>query len=154
MLSIRFPAEILADPGARKISPYIEEVSMRRVGVVSLLMLLALFAFFGCKETGSEAKTTGVEIHFDSCFTFAAWIWVDNNYEGTFTDEQPALLELPAGSHDLFVRSNMFVDQSSDTVFCWRQSFDVTQNEVKILRLNCHGHRCEANTGGGGTEVQ
>ncbi len=123
---------------------------MRRVGIASLLLLLALFAFFGCKETGSEAQTTGVEIRWDSCFTFAAWIWVDDNYQGTFTDEQPALLDIPAGSHDLYVRSNMFVDQSSDTVFCWRQTFSVEQNEVTQLRLNCHGHRCQAAGGGGG----
>jgi len=122
---------------------------MRRVGVASVVMVLALFVLFGCgKETGSEAKVTGIELRFDSCLTFSAWVWIDDNYEGTFTDEQPTVLEIPAGEHVLYARSNMFVNQTSDTVFCWTENFNVSQDEVTLVRLNCHGHRCEAAGGG------
>ena len=122
---------------------------MRRVGIASVVMLLALFALFGCnKETGSEAKVTGIELHFDSCLTFSAWVWIDDNYQGTFTDEQPTVIEMSAGQHVLYARSNIFVDQSSDTIFCWTQDFNVASNELLPVRLNCHGHRCEAAGGG------
>lgn len=121
---------------------------MRRVGVASVLMLLALFVLFGCKQTGTAAKVTGIELHFDSCLTFSAWVWIDDNYEGTFTDEQPTVIEIPAGAHVLYARSNIYVDQSSDTIFCWTQNVNVEKDEVQPVRLNCHGHRCEAAGGG------
>jgi hypothetical protein len=113
---------------------------MKRIGLVFLLIILALFALFGCKDKGTEAKVTGIELRFRNCLTFEAWVWIDGEYQGSYTSEQPSTIELASGAHSLFARSNMFV--SGDTTFCWTTDVDVTQDKVARVLLDCPGHKC------------
>jgi hypothetical protein len=117
-----------------------EEVLMKRIGLVFLMTVLALFALFGCKEKGTEAKVTGIELRFRGCLTFEAWVWIDDEYQGSYTSEQPSTIELPSGAHTLYARSNMFV--SGDTMFCWTTDFSVVQDKVVQVYLDCPGNKC------------
>jgi hypothetical protein len=104
------------------------------------MMLLLLL---GCKEEATEAQTTGVEITFVNCLTFNAQIFIDDSYKGSYSSERPAIIELAAGSHTLWAKSNLSVNEP-DTSFCWTESFSVSDGSVTRLLLDCEGHGCSS----------
>jgi len=120
---------------------------MKRIGLVSFVIILALSAFFGCKEKGTEAKPTGIELRFRGCITFGAYVFIDGEVQGTYTTEQPSEIEIAAGPHSLYVRSNLYV--SGDTFFCWTQDIDVQQDKMLPVTLSCPGNKCTPQGGGG-----
>jgi hypothetical protein len=113
---------------------------MFRVGaLLSIVLILAML--FGCSDKTSEAKPTGVEIAFANCVTFLANVFIDDNLVGQFSSERPWFIDVAAGSHTLYVESNVDV-VSSNTRFCWTQDFSVSDNNTTEILLDCDGHTC------------
>lgn len=111
---------------------------MARLGAfVALIVLLSLL--FGCAEKTTSVQQTGLELRFANCLTFAAWVWVDGSYVGTYTSDQPNEIDVAPGSHSLFVRGNTVV---ADTSYCWTTSFSVSDGELTRLVLDCVGAKC------------
>lgn len=115
---------------------------MARVGAFAAITLL-IALMIGCAEKTSSTEQTGLELVFDNCITFAAWVWIDGEYVGTFTSEQPSVIELAAGGHSIFARSNMVVGDSS---YCWTRSFSVSDGQTTEVVLDCVGARCQSAT--------
>jgi len=111
---------------------------MARVGAF-VLMILFVSLLIGCSEKTSSVQNTGINLTFANCLSFAAWVWVDGSYMGTYTTEVPNLIEVPAGGHSLFVRGNIVV---SDTSYCWTSNFSVSDGQVTAVVLDCVGAKC------------
>ncbi len=111
---------------------------MARVGAFVFLILFVSL-LIGCSEKTSSVQETGMSLQFANCLSFAAWVWVDGSYMGTYTSEQPNLIEVPAGGHSLFVRSNLVV---ADTSYCWTSNFSVSEGQVTPVVLDCVGAKC------------
>ncbi len=112
---------------------------MTRVGAFALLILFVSLVV-GCSEKTASVQETGIRLGFSNCLTFAAWVWIDGYYVGTYTSEQPSLIDVTAGGHTLFVRGNIVVGDSS---FCWTQDFSVSEEQVTEVTLDCVGAKCE-----------
>lgn len=115
---------------------------MARVGAFAALTLL-IALLIGCSEKTSSTEQTGAELVFENCITFSAWVWIDDEYVGAFTSEQPSVIALGAGAHSLFARSNMVV---GDTSYCWTRTFSVSDGQTTEVTLDCVGARCESPT--------
>ena len=121
---------------------------MKRVGALALILALAL-TVSGCEEDAMGVDETGVQLTFTNCLTFAVWLWIDGEYQGTFTSEETQFVEIVSGSHTLYARSNAFVDQANK-YFCWTTSFSVSDGQTTYVALDCTGAWCPEDGGGGG----
>ncbi len=115
---------------------------MARIGAFAALTIL-IALLIGCSEKTSSTEQTGLELNFAHCLTFSAWVWIDGEYVGAFTSEQPSIIEMGSGGHTLFARSNMVV---ADTSYCWTTSFNVSDGQTTEVILDCVGARCESAT--------
>jgi len=114
---------------------------MIRIGAATA-MILVLLMVFGCEDKAAETQATGVNLDFENCLTFSAWVWIDGDYYDSFTSEQPSFLELSAGSHTLYARSNVI---AGDSFFCWNKEFSVADQQATDLILDCDGAGCRGN---------
>ncbi len=114
---------------------------MVRIGAVSL-MVLSLFVLFGCKTT--DTQETGLELSFDSCLSFEAWVWIDSKYVGSYSSDLPAFLDVKVGPHSLYAKSNLI---AGDTCVCWTRNFRISEGKTTPLVLNCVGAGCCKKTG-------
>jgi hypothetical protein len=111
---------------------------MARIGAFGFVML-ALLLVLGCGGKPASVQETGLDLSFPHCYSFEAWVWIDDNYIGSFTSEQPSRIDLAPGSHTLYAKSNIVV---ADSFFCWTTSFNITQDEITFVSLDCYGHGC------------
>jgi hypothetical protein len=111
---------------------------MVRIGAFAL-MVMAFFLFLGCSEKSTASEEIGVQVSFPHCLSFEALIWVDDTYVGAFSSERPAVLEIAAGSHTLYAKSNLVV---ADSFYCWTQDFSVASGKLSYVELDCYGHGC------------
>jgi len=119
---------------------------MKRIGIASMMIMLALVMVYGCKQQSTEAQVTGIELQFSGCLTFEAWLWVDGEFQGSYTSEQPSTIPVAAGARSLYIRSNMFV--TGDTMYCWDEQVTVEDGKVTAVTLPCAGHKCVSQGGG------
>jgi hypothetical protein len=111
---------------------------MVRLGVfVSLVLFVSLL--IGCSEKATSVQETGLDLRFANCLTFSAWVWIDGGYMGSYTSEQPNIIDVPAGGHTLFVRGNIVV---ADTSYCWTGNFRVSEGQITTVVLDCRGAKC------------
>lgn len=114
---------------------------MKRIGAMVIMLMFVSSAFMSCKDKSTEAQQTGVWLRFSNCVTFPASVYVNDEYWGRVSSEEPALIELPAGQHTLYVRSNaILVDD--DKYFCWTESVAVSDGSTTDLFLDCSGALC------------
>lgn len=116
---------------------------MKRIGVISIILILLFIISCGEEEEGP--KRTGVEIRFQNCLTFGVWVFIDGSFKGTYSSDEPFIIDLPAGSHELEARSN-YVITGEDIYFCWQQSFSVSDGKITRIVLDCDGHTCQDTT--------
>ncbi len=121
---------------------------MKRIGALALILAIAL-TVSGCEEETQGVDETGINLGFTNCLTFAIWLWIDDEYEGTFTSEETQFVEVAAGSHTLYARSNAFLDQENK-YFCWSTSFSVSEGQLTYVTLDCTNAWCPEDGGGGG----
>ncbi len=113
---------------------------MKRIGI--MLMVLVLVFIYSCGDKDSEGvQETGLELRFKNCITFAVWLWIDGEYQGTFTSEESNFIPIGAGSHTLYAKSNIVLTET-DEYFCWSTKFSVSDGKVTYLTLDCEGHAC------------
>lgn len=111
---------------------------MIRVGAAAALVLV-LFLSFGCKDEATETQATGVNLNFENCLTFVAWVWIDGDYFASYTSEQTSFLPIGAGAHTLYARSNVI---AGDSFVCWTKEFSVVDQQATELVLDCAGAGC------------
>ncbi len=116
---------------------------MRRIGVLTLILMMGLIFIYSCGEKAEEAKQTGVQIRFRDCLIFAVYLWIDDNYVGTFSSEEPFFLDMNPGNHTLRAKSNYVITgEEVDEYFCWDTTFTVYDGKTTFFVLECEGHTC------------
>jgi len=115
---------------------------MKRIGAMAVIAALALMIFHGCKEDTKGVTETGLQLSFVNCLTFEAWVWVDSEYQGIASSEEPHFFELGEGSHALYVRSNAKSAENLKYV-CWKKNFSISDGSITYMTLNCDGAECE-----------
>ena len=119
---------------------------MKRIGaLVAILALAAMFAA-GCEEEVESVAGTGIEIGFTDCITVGVWVWIDGEYKGFMSTDDPEFFETTSGSHEIYCRSNAILTDNLQ-FYCWSQSISVSDNNVSLLALNCVGAGCTDTTG-------
>jgi len=113
---------------------------MFRIGALIALVLVGSLVL-GCEEDATETTSTGLALSFQNCISFNANVFVDNGFVGQYTSERAAFIEVPSGSHTLFVESNLVV-HLGDTNFCWTRNFTVSEGQATVVTLDCHGAAC------------
>lgn len=111
---------------------------MVRVGAFAMIIMV-LMLWLGCGGKPATVQETGLNLTFDDCGTFEAWLWVDNDYVGSFTSEQPSIIDVSPGGHTLYAKSNMV---QGDSFFCWTTDFSITNQKITFVKLDCAGHGC------------
>jgi hypothetical protein len=119
---------------------------MKRIGALAAFLALAALFAAGCEEEVTEVTNTGVEIGFSNCITVGIWVWIDDEYKGFMSTDNPEFFETTSGSHEIYCRSNA-VETSTRAYYCWTNSVSVSENNVSALALDCVGAICEDTTG-------
>lgn len=116
----------------------------------SFLLVIAVLAglvIWGCSEDeeGLDVRPYGTEIgdgegylavRTANCLTIGLQVHVDNEYLGLISTDEPALLHIAPGSHDLFIRSNGGI-RDSLKYFYWEVQATAAADHVPELLLNC-----------------
>jgi len=114
---------------------------MVRIGAVALIVL-SFFMLFGCGKT-TETNQTGLNLSFDHCLTFEAWVWIEEaglqDYMGSYSSDVPSFIEKKAGSYTIYAKSNVV---AGDTCFCWTKKITISDGKTTDLRLDCVGAGC------------
>ncbi len=109
---------------------------MKRIGAIAVILALTWMISSGCKDDTEKVCQTGLQLSFSGCLTFGVWVWVDDEYQGIASSEEPYFFELKDGSHDLYVRSNAKLSENSK-YFCWSDEFTVKDGSITYVVLNC-----------------
>jgi hypothetical protein len=110
---------------------------MIRIGAAALIILL-LVALFGCDKT-TDTEPTGLNIHFANCLTFETWVWIDEDYIGSYSSDVPSFIEYKSGSFTVYAKSNLI---AGDTCFCWTKNVSINDGSTTDLLLDCAGAGC------------
>ncbi len=132
---------------------------MKRIGISMALFTIALIFLLGCEEETTGVEETGFQVRFavlelreierivegsvevdtialeQPPLTFAVWIFVDDEYQGRASTDEPKFFGIPSGTYDMYVRSNMR-KITEDTFYSWRRSFSVNEGKVTFLTFH------------------
>jgi len=112
---------------------------MRRIGALAIVIMLTSMFAAGCEEDSNEVQQTGIELRFSDCLTFGVWVFVDGEYQGMVSSEEPKFFPLGAGSYELYARSNA---KLGDVYFCWTRQISVSDGNISTISLSCEGAEC------------
>ncbi len=112
---------------------------MRRIGALVMILMLTSIIAAGCEDDSNDTQMTGLELRFSDCLTFGIWVFIDGEYQGMASSEEPKVFSLGAGTYEFYARSNA---KLGDTYFCWNESVSVSDGNITILRLSCDGAEC------------
>jgi hypothetical protein len=116
-----------------------EEVQMKRVsGVLIIAVILLLAVSPGCKKE-TTTDETGLNITTANCLTFGIWVFLDGQYQGMISSEEPHFFSLPSGTYELSARSNADL---GEIYFCWTQEVTVNDGGTTEVLLDCDGAEC------------
>jgi hypothetical protein len=128
---------------------------MRRIGIAVMILTAAAMALIGCKDTESVDQT-GFEVRFAAlelqeierivgqsieidtialeqpALTFAVWLFVDDEYQGRSSTDEPKFFPFPSGTYDMYVRSNMR-KVTEDTFYSWTRRFTINESATTFL---------------------
>lgn len=114
---------------------------MKRIGVLVIILILITGVFTSCEDKAVEQQATGVWLRFSNCVTFPASVFINDEYWGRVSSEEPTLIEIPTGSYSVYVHSNaILVDE--EKYFCWTESVSVSDGMAVDLFLDCEGALC------------
>jgi hypothetical protein len=112
---------------------------MRQLGAVLFILALTSLLLAGCSDDTQETEPTGIRVEFTECLTFGVWVFVEGEYQGMISSEEPGFVALAPGTYELYMRSNA---KLGDTYFCWTDQISVTENNTTSLRYSCDGAEC------------
>lgn len=101
--------------------------------VISAVFVLS-FLSAGCEDDTQEASETGLRIVTDGCIEFGIYIHIDDEPQGMIGSLEPANILLPAGTYNLFARSNA---AWSGYELCWTGVYTVSDGELTTVTLTC-----------------
>jgi hypothetical protein len=129
---------------------------MRRIGSCMVVLTAVLMFLLGCEEETTSVNQTGFQIRFavlelreierivgdqvvidtitidQPPLTFGVWVFVDGEYQGLASTDEPKFFELPAGTFDLYARANMR-KVSEDTFYSWARRFSVEDGKTTFM---------------------
>jgi hypothetical protein len=120
---------------------------MKYVFIVLISVFIGL-AIWGCSddEQGMEVRPYGTELGSGegylvvktmNCLTIGLQVHVDDEYLGIISTDEPALLHIAPGSHDLFIRSNGGI-RDSIKYFFWDIDATAAVDYVPEITLDCY----------------
>jgi len=112
---------------------------MRQFGAVIFMLALMPVLLAGCSDNSQEVAPTGIKLIYTDCLSFGIWVFVDGEYQGLASSEEPAFFPLASGTYDLYMASNARI---GDTYFCWTDQVTVSEGSTKTLTYSCDGHEC------------
>jgi len=118
---------------------------MKRIGMVVITLLFILSIIYGCEEDSQSVEETGVRVSFSNCLSFVIWVFVDGEYQGIASTEEPKFFAIPSGGHTLYARSNAVIRETNE-YFCWTRNFSVADGNITFLGLDCTGAECSDTT--------
>ncbi len=132
---------------------------MKRIGISMALFTLALIFLLGCEEDTTGVDETGFQVRFavlelreierivegsvevdtialeQPPLTFAVWVFVDDEYQGRASTDEPKFFGIPSGTYDMYIRSNMR-KITEDTFYSWRRNITVNDGNVTFLTFH------------------
>ncbi len=132
---------------------------MRRIGIAAMILTIAAMVCIGCEEETTGVDQTGFEVRFAALelreierivegsividtitleqptLTFAVWIFVDEEYQGRSSTDEPRFFSFPSGTYDIYVRSNMR-KVTEDTFYSWTRGFTVNESYTTFLTFH------------------
>ncbi|HUV37151.1 MAG TPA: hypothetical protein VMX58_09470 [Patescibacteria group bacterium] len=129
---------------------------MKRVGIATVILTMAVLFMIGCEEDATGVDETGFEVRFvalelreierivgqsieidtitleQPALTFAVWVFVDDEYQGRASTDEPRFFSFPSGTYDMYVRSNMR-KVTQDTFYSWKRRFTIDENATAFL---------------------
>lgn len=118
---------------------------MKRIGMLLITLLFILSIIYGCEDDSQGVGETGVTVSFQDCLSFVIWVFVDGEYQGIASSEEPKFFAIPSGGHTLYARSNAIIRETNE-YFCWTREFSVADGNITTLGLNCTGAECSDST--------
>jgi hypothetical protein len=115
---------------------------MRQLGAVVLVLALLPVLLAGCSDDSQEVTPTGIRLTFTECLTFGVWVFVEGEYQGMLSSEEPGFFALAPGTYELYMASNANI---GDTYFCWTDQITVSEGSTTSLTYSCDGAECEDN---------
>ena len=112
---------------------------MRQLGAVILILALMPVLLAGCSENSQEVAPTGIRLTFTDCLTFGVWVFIEGEYQGMASSEEPSFFELAPGTYELYMRSNA---NYGDIYVCWTRQVTVSEGSTTSLTLSCDGAEC------------
>ncbi len=113
---------------------------MRQLGIVIFILALMPVLLAGCSDDTQKVTPTGIELKFTECLTFGVWVFVDDEFQGMASSEEPAFFALAPGTYELYLRGNAYLD---DTYFCWTDEISVSDGNTTVLYYSCDGAECQ-----------
>jgi len=107
-----------------------------------------VFSFVACDEWEAcdttsfsiDIKTDpGICIIFENCSTFAAWYYLNGEYQGIISSEEQKIVNLDPGTYVFYARSTALV---GGYYFCWESTVVVFPDKLSRLLLDCTGAEC------------
>jgi hypothetical protein len=132
---------------------------MKRIGISMALLTIALIFLLGCEEETTGVDETGFQVRFvalelreiervvegsievdtialeQPALTFAVWVFVDDEYQGRASTDEPKFFSFPSGTYDMYVRSNMR-KITEDTFYLWRRRFTVNEGNITFMTFH------------------
>ncbi len=113
---------------------------MRQLGAVIFILALMPVLLAGCSDDTEEVTPTGIELNFTECLTFGVWVFVEGEYQGMASSEEPAFFALAPGTYELYLRGNA---KLGDIYFCWTDEISISDGNTTVLSYSCDGAECQ-----------
>jgi hypothetical protein len=115
---------------------------MRQLGAVLFILALMSVLLAGCSDDSQEVTPTGIRLTYTECLSFGVWVFVEGEYQGMASSEEPTFFALAPGTYELYMASNARI---GDTYFCWTDQVTITDGNTTSLTYSCDGHECQDN---------
>ena len=113
---------------------------MRQLGAVILILALMPVLLAGCSDDTQEVTPTGIKLTFTDCLTFGVWVFIEGEYQGLASSEEPTFFALAPGTYELYMRSNA---NYGDIYVCWTDQITVSDGVTSNLYYSCDGAECQ-----------
>ncbi|MCK4548803.1 MAG: hypothetical protein KAU49_01495 [Candidatus Krumholzibacteria bacterium] len=113
---------------------------MRQLGAIILILALMPVLLAGCSDDSQEVAPTGISLNFTDCLTFGIWVFIEGEYQGMASSEEPSFFALAPGSYELYMRSNAMY---GDIYVCWTDQITVSDGNTTGLTYSCDGAECQ-----------
>lgn len=119
-----------------------------KIAFAIILVVFIGLTILGCgeeEEEGLNVRPYGTEIgngegylavRTFKCLTIGLHVYVDGKYIGEISSDEPAMLHISPGTHDIYIRSNGGIKDSIQ-YFYWNVQATAAADHVPELFLNC-----------------